>query len=425
MNSNTNDKRNQLDNYLSDVQEAERKKKKKTIIIITLLAIIGLGTAKGIYYFKEEKPKYRTLLEDDMTIYKMDSIFKADNSPIILTRKFSDEIDTIQSVDDYIDLTVDGNPEITVAMLDGVDTVELPMEEEMTNELIGNDLASSNVELEKTAVEKMTPKISIPPKFVFDILGNRAVGEKLEFSIENYNPKFAYILDFGNGVKQSIREKKVYAYPKAGNFKLSLITTNSQGGKSRYTKTIKIAPIKQAASKIVENNTGDEISQKSEFEGKGIETKPPKATDSVGSKPETVSNPLASIEKNAAISPEITEKKPAKSSKVSVSTGAPVSFAEKMPSFPGGTSAMYKFLNKKLKYPRLARENEVQGKVYIQFVVGVDGSLSNFKLMRGLGYGCDEEALRIAKLMPKWLAGEQGGQKVAVVYTLTVNFKFK
>lgn len=92
------------------------------------------------------------------------------------------------------------------------------------------------------------------------------------------------------------------------------------------------------------------------------------------------------------------------------------------PRFPGGEDAMYDFLNNNLKYPQIARELGISGRVYVQFVVEKDGSVSDIKIIRSRDRSLDKEALRIIELMPKWLPGVQNGHKVRVRMTLPVNF---
>jgi len=90
--------------------------------------------------------------------------------------------------------------------------------------------------------------------------------------------------------------------------------------------------------------------------------------------------------------------------------------------FPGGTKAFSTFLVKNLHYPADARKNGIQGRVYLTFVVEKDGSLSDIKVARGLGYGCDEEAVRAVKSSPKWTPGTQDGHIVRQQYTLPISF---
>ncbi|HPS73014.1 MAG TPA: M56 family metallopeptidase [Bacteroidales bacterium] len=94
------------------------------------------------------------------------------------------------------------------------------------------------------------------------------------------------------------------------------------------------------------------------------------------------------------------------------------------PEFPGGFEAMSHFLSQNIKYPKDAMDKKQEGKVFVNFVVEEDGTLSNFNILRGIGGSCDEEALRVSKLMPKWEpARMKNGKKVAVQMTLPINFK--
>ena len=85
---------------------------------------------------------------------------------------------------------------------------------------------------------------------------------------------------------------------------------------------------------------------------------------------------------------------------------------EEMPEFPGGMAKLAEYLAKNIKYPQLARESGIQGRVFINFVVENDGSVTNVKVMRSLGGGCDEEAVRVVKAMPNWIPGVQDGKPV-------------
>ena len=96
---------------------------------------------------------------------------------------------------------------------------------------------------------------------------------------------------------------------------------------------------------------------------------------------------------------------------------------EEMPSFPGGEAKMMEFIAKNLKYPQIARETGIQGRVFVNFVVERDGSITNAKVSRGIGGGCDDEAVRVIQSMPKWKPGKQRGKAVRVSYLVTVNFR--
>ncbi|MFZ4520539.1 MAG: TonB family protein [Bacteroidales bacterium] len=95
---------------------------------------------------------------------------------------------------------------------------------------------------------------------------------------------------------------------------------------------------------------------------------------------------------------------------------------EKEPSYPGGQEGRIKFLVENIKYPEKAVKDGVMGTVYVTFVVEKDGAVTNVKVLRGIGSGCDEEAIRVVKMMPNWNPGEQKGKPVAVQYNLPIKF---
>lgn len=96
--------------------------------------------------------------------------------------------------------------------------------------------------------------------------------------------------------------------------------------------------------------------------------------------------------------------------------------AEFNPEYPGGEAAFTKFLQKNIRYPQMAKENGIQGKAYLQFIVERDGSLTDIKIIKNPGAGTGEEAARVLKLSPHWKPGMQNGNKVRVQYTIPVNF---
>jgi protein TonB len=96
---------------------------------------------------------------------------------------------------------------------------------------------------------------------------------------------------------------------------------------------------------------------------------------------------------------------------------------EQNPSFPGGNEALMKWLSKNLKYPASAQENNIQGRVMVQFVVNKDGSIVDPKVIKSVDPALDKEALRVVSAMPKWQPGKQRGKTVRVRFTLPVTFR--
>ncbi|MBC7773948.1 MAG: energy transducer TonB [Phycisphaerae bacterium] len=98
---------------------------------------------------------------------------------------------------------------------------------------------------------------------------------------------------------------------------------------------------------------------------------------------------------------------------------------QKEPSFPGGSTKMYKFMSARLQYPELAKENRISGNIIVSFVVDVTGKLTDIRLVKDIGGGCGKEAVRLVKAMPLWIPGEANGHKVKVRYILPFKFKLE
>lgn len=98
-------------------------------------------------------------------------------------------------------------------------------------------------------------------------------------------------------------------------------------------------------------------------------------------------------------------------------------FASDMPSFDGGNEAMTRYLRSEMMYPPQARQLGIEGKVMVEFVVQTDGSISDIKVLKGFGYGSEEEAMRVVQNMPKWIPGSQNGKRLAVRLVLPLQFR--
>lgn len=96
---------------------------------------------------------------------------------------------------------------------------------------------------------------------------------------------------------------------------------------------------------------------------------------------------------------------------------------EQMPSYPGGDGEFMKFLSKRIKYPEKAREMGIEGRVILQFIIASDGVIKEVTVVKGIGYGCDEEAIRVMKTSPRWKPGRQNGIDVAVKFMVPVRFR--
>ncbi|GAB3994365.1 hypothetical protein GCM10028807_31960 [Spirosoma daeguense] len=107
------------------------------------------------------------------------------------------------------------------------------------------------------------------------------------------------------------------------------------------------------------------------------------------------------------------------------STGAVFTVVEQQPEYPGGMRALGQYLAKNLRYPAEARQKRVQGRVFLQFVVSTTGSVRDLRVLKGIGSGCDEEAIRVVSQMPNWTPGKQQGRPVNVQYNLPIQFSLE
>ena len=98
---------------------------------------------------------------------------------------------------------------------------------------------------------------------------------------------------------------------------------------------------------------------------------------------------------------------------------------EEMPSFPGGPGALMSFLSSNIKYPVVAEENGIQGRVIVAFVVERDGSITDVRVVKSVDQSLDKEAVRVVKSMPRWIPGKQNGSAVRVKYTVPVTFRLQ
>lgn len=132
---------------------------------------------------------------------------------------------------------------------------------------------------------------------------------------------------------------------------------------------------------------------------------------------EAISGPVAHVSGPVATGPVATEE--------GSDEGEIFQVVEQMPEFPGGMEALLAYLSKNIKYPAVAQENNIQGRVIINFTVNKDGSIVDPEVKKSLDPSCDKEAMRVIKAMPKWTPGRQRGKAVRVRYTVPVLFRLQ
>lgn len=113
---------------------------------------------------------------------------------------------------------------------------------------------------------------------------------------------------------------------------------------------------------------------------------------------------------------------PAKTPVFSLEEETIFQLVEQMPTFPGGMPGLSQYLSSTLRYPGEAQQAKVQGTVFVGFVVNATGGITQVTVLKGIGYGCDEEAMRVIQLMPAWTPGRQDGKPVSVRYSIPIRF---
>ena len=132
---------------------------------------------------------------------------------------------------------------------------------------------------------------------------------------------------------------------------------------------------------------------------------------------EAISGPVAQVTGPVATGPVVVEE--------ASDEGEIFQVVEQMPEFPGGTQALMAYLSKNIKYPSVAQDNGIQGRVLVSFVVNKDGSIVDPEVIKSVDAALDKEAMRVIKAMPKWNPGKQRGKPVRVKYTVPVLFRLQ
>ena len=422
---------NRLDDYLARIEALEKAKRRRRYLLI-LIAVACLGGGFQMYRSIQNPESLRSFQLTDLTADQVQQIFEEDASPIGVSHP---ELgyDTIHSVAEYHNLS----QQLQMLQRIRYETVqeqeEFPLQEEAPENPLGT--------------------------FVMDIAGDRKVGKELTFTIEDYDSEVAYMVDFGNGFKRRIRRAYRYAYPKPGRFMVRLIASLGENN-SLYSKEIRISsdPKSTQEPQVLAQNSADapqepSPSAKEEEETEFQESMPIQSLERISelnsssngpSMPGDTQAALDITDLRASINPELMpintstkagesgnsqakeasdgEERTAEKEEV-LDLSKPMFAAEIMPEYPGGTRGIARYFQRNNRYPSEARRNGVEGIVYVQFIVGKDGDLSDFKVIKGIGYGCDEEAIRLLDRMPKWIPGEHSSTKVAVYRTLPVTFK--
>ena len=422
-----------IDDYLQRIEEREKASRRKKMIVLGLGLVAALS-AGALYFILGSNKELKKYSIQELSKEKVTEIFDEDDSRIVVAHALG--TDTIQNLNEYQSL---------VDLFEGSEIQPAFYQS-------SQDGSSEDDGFEEAPQE-------ILQKFSIDISGSRTEGNQLIFTIEDYDPDINYTLSFGTGYKRKkVGRVSRYTYNSFGTYRLRLLASSPDRGSSIYTKSIRISRAKRETPStenrevFTENNatppaeSETSVGQPQIIDGatRDInEEERPEEDDANGEKD---TENLSGIQEAEEPGPNEEEDSPVEEKKVeaeklednitenetsvpppsaanTLSTPSVLFNADIMPEFPGGKNGLKRYFRKNYTYPQAARESGIEGTVFIRFVVKEDGSISDIAVLKGLGFGCDDEAIRLVRKMPKWIPGEHDGKRVAVYKTMPIGFK--
>ena len=440
-------------------REHRRKQARQTTIIaggILALVLIGFLISRSFLFSsgkESEKVEEGVFLLENISPDRVQQYFASEDGGMII--KYEEHYVTLFSVEDYYDLIEKLSGNVTYTEFpEYVDTLEGD-----------NFLLDPFVPIEPDTDLPSFEDAPLASESKVIIQGDRLASSSLQFIISNFDPRLDYQVDFGDGnQKDNLQREFFHEYKKGGSYTLELKgyyegeeifsssrKINIDRRESRPKTTLvsrnppRNTPKKNNSDRIRTDNEKTDSDEDKQRNIKSLDI-PSVNLSSIGDAPEfNQSNSSENQGEESPVVPESTSR-----SEVLVSSVAspeiytdptassansqplrrykktyvePLKIANKMPSFPGGSSALLSFLNDRLNYPQAAKDFSVEGIVYVQFIVDEEGEIRNTQVVRGLGYGCDKEALRIVREMPRWIPGRHEGEIVPVIYTIPINFR--
>ncbi|MEM9721313.1 MAG: TonB family protein [Bacteroidota bacterium] len=452
-------------------REHRRKQARQTTIVagsILALLLVGFLLSRSILFSsggaKNEVEEGVFLLENVSPDLVHEYFATQDEGMII---KYKDLYVTLFSVEDYYDL---------VEKLSGNDThTEFSDAFSTVDTLVGDNFALDPfIPLEPNTDLPTSEDAPLVSESKIIIQGDRLASSSLQFTISNFDPRLNYEVNFGDGsLKDKLQREFFHEYKKGGSYTVELkgyfgteeifstsrkinidkeatrppailvkansrkparttptsgrsvaanSASNGENGQENDRNIQAVNPPSLSLSSVgdapvfpnsdqAETNLKDPSIQKSEGQADSEDASRSEALVSSVASPEIYTDPSASNTNNQPLR------------RYKKTYVEPLKIANQMPTFPGGSSALLNFLNERLNYPQAAKDFSVEGIVYVQFIVDEEGEIRNTQVVRGLGHGCDKEALRIVREMPRWIPGRHEGEIVPVIYTIPINFR--
>ncbi len=441
--------------YISSLDKGQRKNNRVRYLfyIPLILLLLVISGFLGYYFFFSSSTSVNSESTDQVALQNFDQLNltsvrehfqQAGEEELLLVQlPETNEIVALNSEQDYWELV--DQMALRFMNEEGLSEAEFLQENLPVADEIALDTLTAPILESEELQEESIDFASIAASTSLAARGPKTVGVPLVFTIGNFQPDLTYSIDFGNGIdRNKLGRKFSYTYRRRGRF--TAILRGYYEGEEVLEKSLFLSvknpprkPVRKEEKVISQRKpVVQEESQKAiEPDVDVFEVMPKEEPLETKNSTEEVSNlPIqeASLLDQGLDTEEVTptlstnlergnaETSEAKVEEIPVPAG-PLMVASQMPSFPGGEGKMMQFLNTRLQYPQAAQDYHIEGIVYVQFVVQSNGTLTGHKVLKGLGYGCDEEALRIIRSMPLWVAGRQNGRVVPVLMTLPVNFQ--
>ena len=439
----------QIHGYRSELRKKRLKQGAILLGIVLLLSSIGYVILRLPLSSPSQKYAYKLFNLEDLSLTQVNEQLSDPNNRIII--ESAKGIDTIESLDEYWALMrnrqVPNGQEIAEASMAGEVTVsEIDSMSQLDQDLPPIENPAAVTPEAEQAEGLNANQLEAYQRIGVDIRGDKTAGKRLLFFINNYDPLLQYSISFGNGKRGAIQQYYRYSYNQPGNYVVRL--TGSKDGQVVLRKKYDVSIAENKAQRqqnpveiadntavSVENRTPNSTVPSAkptvEEEVTPVQPEPREtvvSTPSVPQQSSTTSRTPVTTESTSSVSTEaeelVAEETTQPEPRPTVSS-TPLKVADVRPSFPGGDAAMLNYLNDKIRYPQAARDHGVEGRVFVQFVVEPSGDLSDIEVVKGLGYGCDKEAVRIVKSMPRWIPGQHQGLKQPVIYTIPVIYQLE
>ncbi len=433
-----------LDRYLKQIEKHEKSKvrRKRIGFLIAFLVFAGAGVlAWRLVQTDTPEPEVLAANYQELNITKVADFFKREGNTLIINYPFGVKADTVKSLEQYLEI---------IAEDESYNQYAATQERVNAMSLSADDQAGDNSNLLETVT--------------FFVGGNWVEDRALVFAISQYDSAFTYEFDFGNGVQREVQESATrFTYWRAGRFTVRLTVTDSLGNAVTREKSLNIASVTDSVQEPAQAYAA-RTTQKQEVPVEAEPQSTPatisesvqeEATEPSENQPEQQANEfqeptlppsqMATNENANTLNttqpqetlrfpePEVEEKQ-APEPEETQSTVKNIDFSrdgralmsvEVSPTFPGGGNGLARYFGRRMRYPQQALKSKIEGRVIVRFIIDKNGQIKNPKVVSGIGYGCDEEALRLISEMPEWRPGQQGGEKVDVYQQLAIKFELK